>query len=139
VFNSTKVTIPVPGLRKCPPVVVLISMPVWEGLKGLMSVTAAESKGSTVMVCVAGSSDLTLAVALSDPLVAVIVAVPYPNEVTRPASDTVATAVSDVAHLTVAPSITSLLASVTVAVSCVVSASETNVSTESDNDRVAAA
>jgi len=38
-------------------VVVLISMPVWEGLKGLMNVTAAESKGITVIVCVAGSSD----------------------------------------------------------------------------------
>ena len=37
--------------------VVLISMPVWEGLKGLMYVTAAESKGITVIVCVAGSSD----------------------------------------------------------------------------------
>ena len=36
---------------------VLISMPVWEGLKGLMNVTAAGSKGITVIVCVAGSSD----------------------------------------------------------------------------------
>ena len=51
------VTIPVPGLRKRPPVIVLISMPVWEGLKGLMYVTAAGSKGITVIVCVAGSSD----------------------------------------------------------------------------------
>ena len=57
-FNSILVTIPVPGLRKCPPVVVLISMPVWEGLKGLMYVTAAGSKGITVIVCVAGSSDV---------------------------------------------------------------------------------
>jgi hypothetical protein len=32
-------------------------MPVWEGLKGLMSVTAAGSKGITVIVCVAGSPD----------------------------------------------------------------------------------
>ena len=37
--------------------IVLISMPVWEGLKGLMIVTAAESKGITAIVCVAGSSD----------------------------------------------------------------------------------
>ena len=57
-FNSIKVTIPVPGLRKRPPVIVLTSMPVWEGVKGLMSVTAAGSKGSTVIVCVAGSSDV---------------------------------------------------------------------------------
>ena len=49
------VTIPVPGLRKRPPVIVLISMPVWEGLKGLMYVTAAGSKGITVIVCVAGN------------------------------------------------------------------------------------
>jgi hypothetical protein len=38
-------------------VIVLISMPVWEGLKGLMYVTAAGSTGITVIVCVAGSSD----------------------------------------------------------------------------------
>jgi hypothetical protein len=114
-------------------------MPVWEGVKGLMSVTAAGSKGSTVIVCVAGSSDVTLAVALSDPLVAVIVAVPYATEVTRPASDTVATAASDVVHVTVAPLIVSPLASVTVAVSCCVLASEANVSIESDNTRFAAA
>ena len=56
-FNSIKVTIPVPGLRKRPPVIVLTSMPVWEGVKGLMSVTAAGSKGITVIVCVAGSPD----------------------------------------------------------------------------------
>ena len=55
-FNSIKVTTPVPGLRKRPPVIVLTSMPVWEGVKGLMSVTAAGSKGSAVIVCVAGSS-----------------------------------------------------------------------------------
>lgn len=50
-------TIPVPGLRKRPPVIVFMSMPVWEGVKGLMSVTSAGSKGSTVIVCAAGSSD----------------------------------------------------------------------------------
>jgi hypothetical protein len=32
-------------------------MPVWEGLNGLMSVTAAGSKGIATIVCVAGSSD----------------------------------------------------------------------------------
>jgi hypothetical protein len=90
-------------------------MPVWEGMKGLMSVTAAGSKGSTVIVCVAGSSDVTLAVALSDPLVAVIVAVPYATEVTRPASDTVAMAASDVAHVTVGLVIVAPFWSLTVA------------------------
>ena len=37
--------------------IVLISMPVWEGLKGLMYVTADGSTGITVIVCAAGRSD----------------------------------------------------------------------------------
>jgi hypothetical protein len=49
--------------------------------------------------------------------VAVIVADPLATEVTRPADDTVATDELDVAHVTVAPSMTSPFASVTVAVS----------------------
>ena len=56
-------------------------------------------------------------VALSDPEVAVMVAVPSATAVTSPAVDTVATEVSDVAHVTVAPLIVSPFASVTVAVS----------------------
>ena len=53
-----------------------------------------------------------------------IVAVPSATEVTRPADDTVATVVSDVLHVTVAPGIVVLLASFTVAVSVAVSPSE---------------
>ena len=45
---------------------------------------------------------VTVAVAVSDPEVAVMVAVPSATEVTRPVEDTVATAASDVAHVTVA-------------------------------------
>jgi hypothetical protein len=52
--------------------------------------------------------------------VAVIVAVPFATEVTNPADDTVATAASDVAHVTVAPEITVPAASVTVGVSVAV-------------------
>jgi hypothetical protein len=48
-------------------------------------------------------STVTDAVALADPLVAVIVAVPFATEVTRPVDDTVTTAASDVAHVTVTP------------------------------------
>ena len=76
---------------------------------------------------------------LADPDVAVIVAVPSTTEVTRPADDTVATSAFDVAHVTVAPSIVSPFASVTVAVSWVVSASEANVSADSDNEMPAVA
>ncbi len=66
------------------------------------------------------------AVALAAPEVAVIVAEPFAIEVTRPVLDTVATAASDVAHVTVAPPTVSPFASVTVAVSCVVSVSDAN-------------
>ena len=52
-----------------------------------------------------------------DPEVAVIVAVPFATDVTRPADDTVATEASDVAHVTVAPLTVSPFASVTVTVS----------------------
>ena len=52
---------------------------------------------------------------MTEPLVAVIVAVPSPTEVTRPASDTVATAASDVAHVTVALAIVASFWSMTVA------------------------
>ena len=67
---------------------------------------------------------VTEAVALSEPDVAVIVAVPSATEVTRPADDTVATDAADVAHETVAPGIVLSLASFTVAVSVAVSPSE---------------
>ena len=60
---------------------------------------------------------VTEAVALSEPEVTVIVAVPFATEVTRPAEETVATASSDVAHDTVAPEIVDPAAFLTVAVS----------------------
>ena len=67
---------------------------------------------------------VTLAVALADPLVAVIVAVPSATEVTRPADDTVATAASDVVHVTVALAIVAPFWSLTVADSWDVAPSE---------------
>ena len=67
---------------------------------------------------------MTEAVALTVPEVAVIVAVPFTTEVTRPAEDTVAIDELDVVHVTVAPDITDPDASLTVAVKVAVSASE---------------
>ena len=67
---------------------------------------------------------MTEAVALTVPEVAVIVAVPFATEVTRPAEDTVAIDELDVVHVTVAPEITDPDASLTVAVKVAVSASE---------------
>ena len=66
---------------------------------------------------------LTVAVAvpLTDPDVAVMVAVPLPTAVTRPAEETVAIDASDAAQVTVAPEITVPPASVTVAARVVVS------------------
>jgi hypothetical protein len=81
---------------------------------------------------------VTEAVALSEPEVAVIMAVPSATEVTRPVVETVATVVSDVLHVTVAPDIVLSFASLTVAVSCFVSASEVNVGTLSDNSMLEA-
>jgi len=62
-----------------------------------------------------GAATVTDAVALTEPDVAVIVAVPSATEVTRPADETVATAASDVAHVTVALAIAAPLWSLTVA------------------------
>ena len=81
---------------------------------------------------------VTAAVALADPEVAVIVAVPYSTEVTRPVDDTVATASFDVVHVMDGLGIVSPFASVTVAVIWVVSASVPNVSIESDKDAATA-
>jgi hypothetical protein len=53
-----------------------------------------------------------------------MVAVPFATEVTRPVDDTVATAASDVAHVTLAPLIVAPFWSLTVAVSWDVSPSE---------------
>jgi hypothetical protein len=61
---------------------------------------------------------------MADPDVAVIVAVPSATEVTRPVDDTVATAASDVAHVTVALAIVTPFWSLTVADSWDVTPSE---------------
>jgi hypothetical protein len=62
------------------------------------------------------SSTVTLVVAVADPEIAVIVAVPFATEVTSPVEETV-TAPPVAAHVTVAPLIVSPFASVAVAVS----------------------
>jgi hypothetical protein len=67
---------------------------------------------------------VAVAVALTEPDVAVIVAVPLATEVTSPADDTVATDELDVAHVTVAPDIVFPTASFTVAASVAVSESD---------------
>jgi hypothetical protein len=77
------------------------------------------------------------ALVLTDPEVAVIVAVPLATEVTVPVSDTVAIATSDEDHMTVGFEITLSPASLTVAVSCVVSPRALNVSDVSDSFTVA--
>ena len=76
--------------------------------------------------------------ALANPEVAVIVAVPLETEVTIPVSDTVAIAAFDDDHVTVGFEITLSPASLTVAVSCVVSPRALNVSDVSDSFTVAA-
>jgi len=68
-----------------------------------------------------GTATVTDAVALADPDVTVIVAVPFATEVTRPVDDTVATEVSDVAHVTQGLGIVSPSASVTVGTTVAVS------------------
>ena len=75
--------------------------------------------------------------AFANPEVAVIVAVPVETEVTRPVSDTVAIAGFDDDHVTVGFEITLSPASLTVAVSCVVSPRALNVSDVSDSFTVA--
>jgi hypothetical protein len=64
---------------------------------------------------------LTVTVALTDPDVAVMVAVPLATAVMSPADDTVAILVLDEAHVTVAPDIVAEFWSLTVAESCSVS------------------
>ena len=62
-----------------------------------------------------------------------IVAVPLPTEVTRPAVETVATDAADVAHVTVAPDIVLSFASFTVAVRVAVSPSEAKLTVVGDS------
>ncbi len=70
---------------------------------------------------------MTAEVALAEPDVAVIVAVPSVTAVTSPADDTVAIVVSDVAHVTAAPGIAVPPASSTVALNVTVSPTEDRV------------
>ena len=71
---------------------------------------------------------VTVAVALTDPDVAVMVAVPSATAVTSPADETVATDELDVAQVTVGFEITVPPAFFTVAMSCVVSLSAAKLS-----------
>ena len=66
-----------------------------------------------------------MAVLLAEPDVAVIVAVPLPFEVTRPADETVAFVASDVVHVTVGLTIVLSFASFTVGTSVAVSPPDT--------------
>ena len=80
-------------------------------------VTNTSESGGESVIDAATWATVTDAVPLAGPDVAVIVAVPFATEVTRPASETVAIVVSDVAHETVASLISLAFASLTVAVS----------------------
>ena len=76
---------------------------------------------------------VTVAVAVADPDVAVIVALPLATAVTRPAVDTVATDALDELHDTLAPLIVAPFWSLTVAVSWDVSPSEEKLKLVADN------
>ena len=82
--------------------------------------------------------NVTEAVALAEPDVAVIVADPAATEVTNPADETVATAASEDDHVTVAPVITDPAASFTVAVSVAVSPTDEKASEFGESVIVAA-
>ena len=75
---------------------------------------------------------MTVAVPLADPDVAVMVAVPLPTAVTRPADETVTTEVSDVAHAMLGFEITVPPASLTVATSVVVSPADVKLTLAGD-------
>lgn len=81
---------------------------------------------------------VTEEVALSEPEVAVTVAVPFPAAVTSPADETVATPATEDDHVTGVPVITVPRASFTVAVKLAVSAIDENVSEVGDTSIVAA-
>ena len=85
-----------------------------------VAVSPSDGKVSTVSdnsMLVAVWSTVMATVSLNSPEVAVTVAEPSATDVTRPADDTVATASSDVAHVTVGVEIVDPAASLTVAVS----------------------
>ena len=76
---------------------------------------------------------VTDAVALTEPEVAMIVAVPSATEVTKPTAEIVATVVSDDAHVTVGLAIVLSLASFTVAKSVAVSPTDVKVRVACDS------
>ena len=78
-----------------------------------------------------------LATPVAQVLVAVIVSVPFPTAVTRPADDTVVIVVSEDAQVTVTSGMVSPASSLTVEVRLAVSPSDTNASEVSDNVTVA--
>jgi hypothetical protein len=77
------------------------------------NVSTVSDNSTLVAVC----STVTAVVSLASPDVAVTVVVPLATEVTRPAEETVATASSDVAHVTVGVDMVDPAAFLTVAVS----------------------
>ena len=79
------------------------------------------------------------AVALAEPDVAVMVAVPFPLAVTSPAAETVATSVSDELHETAASAITVPPASLTVGVTVAVSANDVKLTVVGDSSTLDAA
>ena len=76
---------------------------------------------------------MAVAVALTDPDVAVMVAVPAATAVTRPADETVATDELDVAHVTVGFEITVPPASLTVATRVAVSPADVKLTLVGDS------
>ncbi len=86
-----------------------------------------------------GAKTVTATVALNDPEVAVIVAMPSAMEVTKPSAETVAVPVLDDDHITVAPETTVPLASFTVAFTVVVASVDISESVLGDTSSVAAA
>ena len=98
------------------------------GTSDAVSSTDAKLKlvGASV-IDVATWLTVAVAVAFTDPDVAVIVAVPEATEVTSPADDTVATPEADVAHVTVGLGIALSFASFTVGTSVAVSESDVKV------------
>jgi hypothetical protein len=81
---------------------------------------------------------VTVAVALADPDVAVMVAVPSATAVTNPAAETVAIKAEDVAQVTSAPEITVPPASLTVAMRVAVSPSDWKAKEFGDSSTIAA-
>ena len=79
-----------------------------------------------------------MAVAVAEPEVAVIVAVPFALAVTTPAAETVAIVVSDVAHVTVGLAIRVPSAFLTVATSVAVSPIDAKLNALEDSSSVAA-